>query len=87
MARSDKVNNHRIKAGKPPLLDYVTTRLTLSAAQQRHADTKGIDHASARQHLVRGHLENIRDNLYWWSPHLRGDPLRPVARQGYAVKV
>jgi hypothetical protein len=85
-SRSDKVNKHRIKSGKPPLLDYVTTRLAISPAQQRRADAQGIDRQTARQHLVRGHLKTIRGNLYWWSPHLRGDPLRPVVRQGYMVK-
>ena len=41
MARSDKVNKHRIKAGKPPLLDYVTTRLTLSPRSSVMPTRKG----------------------------------------------
>ena len=65
-----------------PLLDFVTTRLTPSAAQQRHANAPGMDREPARQHLVRGHLKNIRGNLYWWSPHLRGDSFAPIVRQG-----
>jgi hypothetical protein len=81
-----KVNKHRIRSGKPPLLPYVTTTMKLSAAQQRHAEAQGIDRATARQHLVRGHPKNIRGNMYWWSPHLRGDPLRPIARQKYLMK-
>jgi hypothetical protein len=82
-----KLNRARMRRGKAQLLDFVTTRLVLSAAQQRHAEAQGISRQAARQHLVRGHLKNIRGNLYWWSPHLRGDPLRPVPRRGYDVRM
>jgi hypothetical protein len=80
-----KLNRARVRRGRSEFLPYQKTRLVLSRSQQRMADARGINHEAARQHLVRGHFKIRKTGVYWWSPFLRGDPLRAIKRQEYEV--
>jgi len=81
-----QLNKAREKRGKPPLMEFVTTRIALSRVQQHAADSAGVDRRTARQHLVRGHFKVRRSGIYWWSPFLRGDPANVVPRVQYSVR-
>ena len=40
-----------------------------------------------RQHLVRGHFKLRNGGVYWWRPHLRGNPLLgQVKHTAYEVR-
>jgi hypothetical protein len=71
----EKLNRQRAKSGKPPLLDTTTIRVRLSRAMQARATEGGADprHPS-RAHVVRGHFKIRKSGVWWWSPHVRGEP-------------
>lgn len=81
-----KLNKHRVRKGKAPFLPYNKTRLAMSRSQANVARARGIDHETARLHLVRGHFKIRRTGVYWWSDFWRGDPTKGgVERREYDV--
>jgi hypothetical protein len=71
----ERLNRARAKSGKPPLMDTTTIRVKLSRAMQARATDSGTDprHPS-RAHVVRGHFKIRKTGVWWWSPHVRGEP-------------
>jgi hypothetical protein len=81
-----RLNKARKKRGKSPLLNYTKTKIVLSKARSNAASAQGIDHETARQHLVRGHFKIRRTGVFWWSPFIRGDIRKgTVEREEYEV--
>jgi hypothetical protein len=67
-----KLNRCRAKRGKPPLCEFIVTRLALSNNAARSAQAHGISREAARRHMVRGHFKARASGIFWWHPHLRG---------------
>ena len=67
-----KLNRARAKNKKPPLKEFINTRLRISKVVANRAKAAGMSHEAARLHLVRGHFKVRRSGVYWWSPHSRG---------------
>lgn len=80
-----KLNNARRKNRKPPLKEFITTRLHVSKVVGNRAAAFGMTREQARYHLVRGHFKVRRSGCYWWSPHSRGRGGSGNLRQGYEV--
>jgi hypothetical protein len=75
--RRDALNRARARSRKAPLLDHV--EVCMRIGDQGHAAVASSGHgkrATARLHLVRGHLVNRRGSLFWRSAHMRGEPAR-----------
>jgi hypothetical protein len=70
----DRLNRIRRLSGKPELLEHV--EVTTSIWARRDSNRTGIDahtRAGRRLHHVRGHLARRGHNIFWRSPHLRGN--------------
>jgi hypothetical protein len=77
----DRLNRIRRHAGKTELLEHVeviTSLLALRNGNRTHIDasTRG----GRRLHHVRGHLARRGYNVFWRSPHLRGNARFGVVR-------
>ena len=81
-----RLNKARSKRGKPPLLPFTITGLSLSRARANAASAAGMSREQARYHLVRGHFKVRKTGVFWWSPFPRGDISRPVERRAYEVR-
>jgi hypothetical protein len=81
-----RLNKARAKSRKPPKFEHSITHLKLSRGQRRIGDARGMDREAMRQHLVRGHFKIRKTGVYWWSPFVRGDASRPLARNRYEVE-
>jgi hypothetical protein len=69
-----RLNRARRRNGKPPLLDHIEVGMRLTAGestQQRAAVWSG--RRAPRFHHVRGHLVRRADQVFWRSPHWRGE--------------
>jgi hypothetical protein len=77
----DQLNRIRRHSGKTELLEHVAVFTSLRA--QREDSRNSIDantRAGRRLHHVRGHLARRGHNVYWRSPHLRGNARLGVVR-------
>lgn len=77
----------RRRMGRPPLLDHHVLGLKLP----RHIVRDGTqaspgDAEDMRAHWVRGHLKVRSTGVYWWSPHIRGDPSLGFVDKTYAMR-
>ena len=71
LARLNRARGHH---GKPPLLDHIEVGMRLSATEsvsQRDAAWSG--RRATRLHHVRGHLVRRANQVFWRSPHWRGE--------------
>lgn len=71
-----RLNKARAKRKRPPLKEFITTRIKLNRIQ-RNRTALGTQH-EVRTHLCRGHFKLRKSGVYWWSAHMRGTgaPLR-----------
>src|SRR3984893_1010272 len=77
----DRLNRIRRHSGKIELLEHVEVFTSLRA--QRDGNPIHIDantHIGRRLHHVRGHLARRGYNIFWRSPHLRGNARLGVVR-------
>jgi hypothetical protein len=77
----DRLNRIRRHAGKTELLEHVeviTSLLALCNGNRTHIDAG--TRVGRRLHHVRGHLARRGYNVFWRSPHLRGNPRLGVVR-------
>jgi len=78
-----RLNKQRVKHKKPPLKEFITTRMSLSRVQSNKARAMGLDREAARLHMVRGHFKVRSSGVYWWGHHMRGGKLASVTRREY----
>jgi len=74
VANLDRLNRDRRLSGRAELLEHV--EVTTSIRAQREGNRTGIDadtRIGRRLHHVRGHLARRGHNIFWRSPHLRGN--------------
>lgn len=71
-----RLNRHRLRRGKAPLLDHVEVRLDLAAPALGISDGRGHGREPARLHSVRGHMVDRAGRTFWRRSHLRGDAAR-----------
>jgi hypothetical protein len=71
-------------AKKPPLTEFIVTRLNLSRGTANRGVALGLSREAARKHPVRGHFNVRKTGIYWWSPFPRGTD-EPIQRTRYAV--
>lgn len=76
-----KLNNARRKNKKPPLKEFISTRLRISRVMSNRARLSGVSREEARYHLCRGHFKTRRTGVYWWSSHPRGKKGADVRRE------
>jgi hypothetical protein len=68
-----RLNRARAKAKKPPLREFINTRIRLSQVQANRAQAIAPgDRRAARAHTVRAHFKVRRSGVYFWNSHLRG---------------
>jgi hypothetical protein len=70
----ERLNRARVRRGKPPLLTHIEVTCPLLHAQGA-AEPRSASSArrSPRLHHVRGHLFRRGSELFWRTPHLRGN--------------
>lgn len=71
----DRLNRHRVKAGRHKLLDHVEVKASLfGQAPAVHGSRSGNSGARTfpRMHVVRGHFVRKGSLLYWRRTHMRG---------------
>jgi hypothetical protein len=81
VVKLDRLNQIRRQAGKNELLEHVEVFTSLRA--QRDDERTNIDantRLGRRLHHVRGHLARRGYNVFWRSPHLRGNARLGVVR-------
>jgi hypothetical protein len=74
VANLDRLNRDRRLSGRAELLEHV--EVTTSIQAQLEGNRPGIDadtRIGRRLHHVRGHLARRGHNIFWRSPHLRGN--------------
>jgi hypothetical protein len=70
----ERLNQSRIRAGKPKLLDHMEVSAPLSPEFRLSADLQlEAQRRSPRLHHVRGHLVRRGSEIHWRIPHLRGN--------------
>lgn len=74
-----KLNRQRTAAKKPPLKEFIVTRLNLSRGTANRGAALGLSREAARKHLVRGQFKVRKTGIYWWSPFPRGTD-EPIQR-------
>ena len=79
-----RLNKARAKNRRPPLKEFITTRVKLGNRVQRARMAGGSAH-EVRTHLCRGHFKLRSSGVYWWSAHMRGTGA-PVARDYRVVR-
>jgi hypothetical protein len=81
VVKLDRLNEIRRHTGKAELLEHVEVFTSLGA--QRDGNRTNIDantRIGRRLHHVRGHLARRGYNIFWRSPHLRGNARLGVVR-------
>ena len=69
-----RLNRARSRHGKPPLLDHIEVAMRLNAADSApQHDALWSGRRTPRFHHVRGHLVRRADQVFWRSPHWRGE--------------
>jgi len=76
-----KLNNARRKNRKPPLREFITTRLRVSRVVGNRGKAAGLSREETRYHLCRGHFKVRRTGVFWWSPHPRGKGKRNTRKE------
>src|ERR1700730_15519636 len=70
----DRLNRIRRHSGKSELLEHVEVFTTLGAQRDgNRTDVEANSRLGRRLHHVRGHLARRGYNVFWRSPHLRGN--------------
>lgn len=81
-----KLNRHRAKSGKRPLMPYSTVVIDRRLRAKVAGKGEG-DHPGMRSHFVRGHFKIRKTGIFWWMPFHRGDPdLGTVTRDHYEAR-
>lgn len=81
------LNKSRLRAGKPPLVDYHQLTLRIGPHDAPGRRTTASDRAAMRAHTVRGHFKVRRTGIYWWRSFIRGEVAEGFARKDYKVKL
>lgn len=71
----DRLNRHRVMAGRHKLLDHIEVKSSLFGASQGKVHGGGKDDGERsfpRLHVVRGHFVRKGARLYWRRTHMRG---------------
>lgn len=80
-----RLNAKRRKRGAPPLYSFSTVKISLSKIERARGRRPAAQSQDIRAHLVRGHFKVRKSGIFWWSPHLRGDPRAGFADKDYSV--
>lgn len=67
----DKLNKHRVKKGRQPLVEHKMLVMHLTAAQRRAAAEAGDGGRAIKGALVIGHFKQRATGLFWWHHHHR----------------
>jgi hypothetical protein len=76
----EQLNRIRRHSGKIELLEHVEVFTSLEAQDDGNRSDIDANRAGRRLHHVRGHLARRGYNIYWRSPHLRGNARLGVVR-------
>lgn len=68
------LNKSRVKAGKPPLVDYSIVKLMHRSKYEPLENACAEDGPKRRLHFVRGHWRHFETHKTWIKWFLRGDP-------------
>jgi hypothetical protein len=80
----ERLNKARRKRGVPPLFEHKVLKIA-NRRMTRPAGESGGDHAHMRQHFCRGHFKKRATGIFFWHPHLRGDPERGKIEKEYEL--
>jgi len=68
----ERLNRHRAKAGKPPVLGCRPVRWDLSRIERRViGGLTPENRKKAIAHVVRGHIKITKNGSFWWNPFFR----------------
>jgi hypothetical protein len=67
-----RLNKARAKNRKPPLKEFINTKIKLGRIQAARAGARGQRVEGTKMHVVRGHFKIRSSGVYWWSSHARG---------------
>jgi hypothetical protein len=81
------LNRSRLKAGKPPLVDYHQLTLRIGPHDRQGRSPAASDRQGMRAHTVRGHFKIRRTGVYWWRPFIRGEVADGFVGKRYKVKL
>jgi hypothetical protein len=81
-----KLNRARMKRGKPPLYEHKLLKIAHRQHRRVYANGDGGDYTPMRQHFCRGHFKIRRTGVFFWHPHLRGDPARGRIEKDYELR-
>ena len=81
-----KLNRARIKRGKPPLFTHKVLKIThRRMTRPGGTDAERGNYTPMRQHFCRGHFKSRATGVFFWHPHLRGDPKRGKIEKDYEL--
>lgn len=69
-----RLNKSRARRGGRQFLSYSTVKIALSQKDKETVKRLGFTREQIRRHIVRGHFKVRDSGIYWWRPHLRGNP-------------
>lgn len=80
-----KLNKARVKRGKLPLLSHKILKIAHRQIKRVPGEGRTGDREPMRQHFCRGHFKARKSGIFFWSPHLRGDPSRGRVEKEYEL--
>jgi len=89
------LNKKRIKKDREPITEYKVLRVLLPKNKQ-HKNANFSTDLTMKLHWQRGHFKRFTPSkplfgkytgLYWWQPHLRGDPAQGTIHKEYNISI
>jgi len=82
----DRLNRARLRRGAAPLYEYKVLHIARRQAKRAYEAGKGSEgHVPMREHFCRGHFKKRATGIFFWHPHLRGDPTRGKIEKEYEL--
>jgi hypothetical protein len=81
---TDKINKHRMKKNKPPLVSHSIIKLQKHVKAQQKASVE--TGAGVALHWRRGHFKAKPKGMTWWNPHVVGKRELGEVVSGYLME-
>jgi hypothetical protein len=81
-----KHNKARAKHGNPPLCTHTLLKIRAMHRRSLVPGRHTADGREIRSHFVRGHFKQRATGIFWWGPHMRGNPERGTITHDYLIQ-
>lgn len=80
-----RINHQRRRQGKFELFEHKVLKIASRVRARVPRGVRPHDYTPMRQHFCRGHFKARKSGVFFWHPHLRGDPARGEISKEYQL--